>query len=222
MKRILFCLALAASLPVPHAFASNVDFNVGINVGTRPPAVVAVPPPVIVQAPPQPVYVEPEVVFEEPPLFIEPPQLGFHVAVGIPYDVFFVGGSYYLYKGNDWYRAPSCRGPWVGTRYNALPWKLRKHSFERVRYYRDAGYRHYRRGNDHYWKNHYFRPKHEWKEARRVERDLRKQDWKNDRKWEKDHGKQEWKGSHGGRDDYRNHGGRGDYDGSGHGGRHGN
>jgi hypothetical protein len=100
MKRILFCLALAAALTAPRAFASNVDFNIGINVGTRPPAVVPV-------APPPSLYYEPPVVIEEPPLFIEPPELGFHVAVGIPYDVFFIGGSYYLYKENAWYRAPT-------------------------------------------------------------------------------------------------------------------
>lgn len=199
MKRILFCLALAAALTAPRAFASNVDFNIGINVGTRPPAVVPV-------APPPPVYYEPPVVIEEPPLFIEPPELGFHVAVGIPYDVFFIGGSYYLYKENAWYRAPHYRGPWAVTRYNALPWKLRRHSHERVRYYRDAGYRHYRVGNDSYWRSHHFRPKHGWKEARKVERAQMKRDWKDERRWEKDHGNREWNGSHGGHGDSR-HGG---------------
>lgn len=210
MKRILFSLALVAALPASHAVASNVDFNVGINVGTRPPVVapaVPVPVPVPVPAPP-PVYDEPEVVFDEPPLFIEPPELGFHVAVGIPYNVFYVGANYYLCKGNVWYAAPSYRGPWAVTRYNALPWKLRKHSFERVRYYRDAGYRHYREGRDPYWRAHYFRPKKEWKEARRMERDLAKQDWKNERKWEKEQRKHEWKDDRGGRGDrdWRGHG----------------
>jgi len=219
MKRILFCLALAASLPVSHAFASNVDFNIGINVGTRPPAVVPVPVP---SPPPPPAVYAPPVVIEEPPLFIEPPELGFHVAVGIPQDVFFFGNVYYLCKGNVWYAAPSYRGPWAVTRYSALPWKLRRHSYERVRYYRDAGYRHYRRGNDPYWRSHYFRPKHEWKEARRIEREQAKRDWKDERKWEKEQWKQEKKGHYGGQGDPWQQGGHGNHGNSGHGGRHGN
>lgn len=203
MKRILFSLALVASLPATQALASNVDFNVGINIGTRPPVVapaVPVPVPVPVPAPP-PVYVDPDVDFEEPPLFIEPPELGFHVAVGIPFNVFYVGANYYLCKGNVWYSGPSYRGPWVVTRYRALPWKLRKHSFERVRYYRDAGYRHYREGRDPYWRAHNFRPNKEWKQARKWEKEQRKQDWKHAR----------------GGDDSWNRGGHGDRGGHGRG-----
>lgn len=191
MKRILLCLALAAVLPVPHSFASNVDFSFGINVGTRPPAVVPV-------SPPPPAYYEPPVVIEEPPLFIEPPQLGFHVAVGIPQDIFLVDASYYLHTGNAWYAAPHFRGPWVVTRYHALPWKLRRHSYEKVRYYRDAGYRQYRAGRDPYWRHHHFRPKHEWKEARRVERERMKHNVKDVRRWEKMHAKQEARDHRGG------------------------
>jgi len=164
MKKILCCLALAATLPVPLAFASNVDFNIGINVGTRPAAVVPVP------VPPPPVYHEPAVVYEEPPLFIEPPELGFHVAVGISQDIFFVGNSYYRFSNNVWYQAPYYGAPWVVTHYRALPWKLRKHSYNKICHYRDAGYRRYRHGGDAYWERHQFRPKHEIREARRAER----------------------------------------------------
>lgn len=173
MKRILFCLALAAILPVPHAFASNVDFNLGINVGTRPTAVVPVPPP--------PAYYEPPVDYEEPPLFIEPPELGFHVAVGISQDIFFVGNSYYRFNNNVWYQAPYYGAPWVVTRYNALPWKLRHHSYKKIRHYRDAGYRDYRHGRRAYWERHQFRPKHEMKVAHKAERHERKQEWKHSR-----------------------------------------
>ena len=194
MKRILFCLALAAVLPVPHAFASNVDFNLGINVGTRPTAVVPVPPP--------PVYHEPPVVYEEPPLFIEPPELGFHVAVGISQDIFFVGNSYYRFNNNVWYQAPYYGAPWVVTHYRALPWKLRKHSYKKIHHYRYAGYRNYRHGRHAYWERHQFRPKHEMKEARRAERYERNQAWKNSH----DRGGDSWR--HEGRDD-RDRSGRG-------------
>jgi hypothetical protein len=158
---------------------------------------------------------------EEPPLFIEPPELGFHVAVGIPQNIFFVGNTYYLFRNNAWFAAPHYRGPWVVTRYNALPWKLRRYPFERVRYYRDAGYRHYREGRDAYWRSHQFRPNKEWKEAQKAERKQAKQDWKDERKWEKEQRKQEWKGSRGGKDDSWQQGGHGNHGQSGHGGGHG-
>jgi hypothetical protein len=182
MKKILWCLALAAALPVPHAFASNVDFNIGINVGTRPTAVVAVPPP--------PVYQEPPIDYDEPPLFIEPPALGFHVAVGISQDIFFVGNSYYRYNNNVWYQAPYYGAPWVVTRYRALPWKLRRYPYEKIRHYRDAGYRDYRQGRDVYWERHQFRPKHEMKMVRKAEHNEMKQDWKRSRDGEGDSWKQ--------------------------------
>ena len=198
MKRILCCLALAAVLPVPHTFASNVDVNIGINLGTRPTVVAPVPPP--------PVYHEPAVVYEEPPLFIEPPELGFHVAVGISQDIFFVGNSYFRYHNNVWYEAPYYGAPWVVTRYSALPWKLRRYPYKKVRYYRDAGYRNYRHGRDAYWERHHFRPKHEVKRARKAERNEMKH---------------EWKRSHNGDGDSRRYAGREDRDRSGHDGRHG-
>lgn len=166
MKRTLFCLALIAALPLPNAFASNVDFNVGINIGTQPPAV-AVPVPMPVPAPePPPVYEESAIEIEEPPLFIQPPELGFHVAVGIPYDLFYFNNVYYLCRNNVWYASPFYRGPWHVARYQALPHMLRRHSFARIKYYRDAGYRHYRAHRSPYWERHQFRPQRQVKQVR--------------------------------------------------------
>jgi hypothetical protein len=187
MKKILFSLALVATLPVSHAFASNVDFNIGINVGTRPTAVIPAPPP--------PVYQEPVIVYDEPPLFIEPPELGFHVAVGVSQNIFFVGNSYYRYSNNVWYQAPYYGAPWAVTHYRALPWKLRRYPYEKIRYYRDAGYRKYKHGRDPYWARHQFRPDRNWKEARRAERHEMKQEWKHSR----DGGRDSW--DQAGRDD---------------------
>ncbi|MDD2321490.1 MAG: hypothetical protein PHO83_15705 [Geobacteraceae bacterium] len=179
MKRILFCLALVAVLPLPNAFASNVDFNIGINIGNRPPAVPLPPPPVYQ---PAPVYQEPVVEIDEPPMFIEPPELGFHVAVGIPQDLFFINNSYYLCQGNVWYISPYYRGPWQTVRYKSIPWVLRKHSYSRVRYYRDAGYRNYREARNPYWQRHHFRPQRQWKEVRYKENRSHapRGDWKHD------------------------------------------
>jgi hypothetical protein len=195
MKKFLQCLALVAALPVSHALASNVDLNIGINVGNRPPAVVAVPPP--------PVYQEPPADYEEPPLFIEPPQLGFSVAVGISQNIFFVGNTYYRFNHNVWYQSPYYGAPWVVTRYSALPWKLRRYPYERIRYYRDAGYRDYRRGGDAYWEHHQFRPHRDWKEARKAERHEMKQEWKRSR----DEDRGSW--NNGGREDRGHDRGRG-------------
>jgi hypothetical protein len=52
MKKILFCLAMvAAALPVSQVFASNVDFSVGVNIGSRPHLPVVVAPAPVVHAP---------------------------------------------------------------------------------------------------------------------------------------------------------------------------
>jgi hypothetical protein len=173
MKKFAVCLAVAAALPALPAFAANVGVSVGINIGT--------PPAVVVPAPPPPVYHAPPVVIEEPPLFIEPPELGFHVAVGIPHDIFFIGSTYYLYRGNAWYRAPHYNGPWVSTRYKALPHKLRRHSHEKIRHYREAGYRDYRNGHRPYWERHHFRPGKDWKRAEKAHRKIEKREWNAER-----------------------------------------
>jgi hypothetical protein len=196
MKKTLFCLAFATSVTGTLAHASNVDFSVGVNISNRP--TVAVPaPPAPVYAPPAPVYAEP-VVIEEPPVFIQPPQLGFYAAVGIPYDMFFISGSYYLYRGNAWYAAPRYNGPWASVRYRSLPPGLRRHSYDKVRYYRDAGYRQYRAHNSPYWDKHHFRPGKELKEHRKAE----KRYWKDERKAEK----QYWKKAGNDNRDYGKHG----------------
>lgn len=181
MKKVLFCLAISSVLGCPFVYASNVDFSVGINIGNQPQ--VAVPVPV---APlPPPVYVAPPVVIEEPPEFIAPPELGFYAAVGVPYDLFFVGSRYYLCRGNAWYAAPNYNGPWASVRYRTLPWSLRRYPYEKVRYYREAGYRHYREGGNPYWERHHFHPDKRWNDDRREGRG----DWKGngDRHEDRDH-----------------------------------
>ncbi len=196
MKKVLFSLAFASVLGCPLAYANNVDLNIGINIGNHPRAVVPVPVPAA--APPEPVYVQPPVVIEEPPEFIAPPQLGFYAAVGVPYDLFYVGSRYYLYRGNAWYAAPNYNGPWVTVRYGALPPAMRRYPFEKIRYYRDAGYRDYRHGGSPYWEKHHFHPDKALKEQRKEERKAVKEErkWakeqrKEDKKWEKEKRKEE-------------------------------
>jgi hypothetical protein len=167
------------------AQASNVGVNLNLNVGNPPAVVVPAPPPVYVA--PQPVYVAPQprtVVIDdvqEPPEFIYPQNLGFYVAVGVPYDMFYVDNSYYVYRNNSWYRGPHFDGPWREVRHRYLPPGLRRHNFERIRYYRDEEYRHYRDDRERYHGRR-FRPEKEWKEHRKEE----KREWKEEKRRDKE------------------------------------
>jgi hypothetical protein len=199
MKNVLFALVLSSALGSLPAHASNVDFNVDVNIGAPPR--IAVPAPVPAPPPAPPAYGVQPVMIEAPPEFIAPPQLGFYAAVGVPYDLFFVGSNYYLCRGNVWYVGQSYNGPWIIVRHTSLPHALRMHSVEKIRYYRDAGYRDYRRGHNSYWEKHHFHPEKVWKEQRKAER----KEIKEYRKAEHDQWKREkWEDRH----QDRNHGGR--------------
>lgn len=99
----------------------------------------------------------PSVVFKEPPEFILPSALGFYVAVGVPHDLFYVNGSYYLMRNNNWYLSSYYDGPWKPVKYKRLPDNLRRHSYEKIRYHRDREYSYYRK-NNHKYKGRYYRP----------------------------------------------------------------
>ncbi len=132
---------------------------------------------------PQPV----PVVIDQDVDFVYPPQLGFYVAVGVPYDLFFVRNSYYLCRDGRWFRAPASRGPWMAMRHRDLPPGLRRHDLERIRAYRRAEYDVYRRDRDHYRGRHFMTPREEWKEHRKAE----KEHWKEARREEKEERKAE-------------------------------
>ncbi len=135
MKKLICFLAIAALAPLSQAHASNVGVSVGVNIGA----------PVVVAAPPQ---------------FVMPPQLGFYVAVGVPYDFYYYGGRYYQPHGNAWYYSPYYNGPWTKVHYKRVPYGLRKYPAHKVHYYRDnyyakhrnhpgPGYREFRPGKRH-------------------------------------------------------------------------
>lgn len=128
MRRMFLSIALVMSM-VSFAQASNVGVNIGVNIGG-----------------PAAVYVNPPVVIARPPLFLYPPQLGFYVAVGVGYDLFYSGNVYYLNSGNIWYSSPYYNGPWVKANYKHIPYGIRKHDFKQIRYYRDYSYRKYKAG----------------------------------------------------------------------------
>jgi hypothetical protein len=140
-------MAVALLVPVSQAAASQVGINVGINVGA-------------------PAYAAPPVVIASPPEFVAPPQLGFYVALGVPYDLYYLSGSYYLFRGNTWYSSHYYNGPWVTVHYSNVPYGLRKYPAQRIHYYRDNYYKNYQKQGRHDYRH--FRPQHhQWNEGSR-------------------------------------------------------
>jgi hypothetical protein len=142
---LFLCLFLGVS-PVQ---AADVQWGVNVNVGSSSHP-----------------YSGPPVYIEQPPVFIHPPQLGFYIAVGIPYDIFYLNNVYYMSRGNNWYRAPGYNGPWGQVHYKQLPWGIRQHKHQRIVMYRDREYKKYQQQRYKYH-GRYFRP------ARHDVRDMR-------------------------------------------------
>jgi hypothetical protein len=116
--------------------------GVGLNIGL--PWVVA-PAPV-----PPPAYAYPDNSYESVvtgavPEFVQPPELGFYVAVGVPYDLFYYNNSYWTNRGNIWYNSPYYNGPWSSINYNNIPYVFNRYPFETIRHYRDTYYGRYQR-----------------------------------------------------------------------------
>jgi len=201
---LLQAAAIACTAQLACAGNVSVNLNLGTPVVVAPPPTVYVPAPepvyvpapepVYVPAPqpvyvpaPQPVYTAPVEVIqvEEDIQFVYPNSLGFYVAVGIPYDLFYINNSYFLYRDGRWLRAPSSRGPWVVQRYRELPPGLRRHRVERIREYRNREYAIYRRDRDHYRGRHFRSEKEQWREHRR-EAHARKEERRYDKEQRKE------------------------------------
>ena len=111
------------SLMLLGVFSTQARAQVHVNINIGPPA------PVIVEAPPQMLFL---------------PDPGVYVAVGIPYDVFFLSGHYYYFHGNNWFWGPGYGGPWTYVEYRGLPPGLQRYKVVRLREYREREYRVYR------------------------------------------------------------------------------
>jgi hypothetical protein len=166
------------------AQAAHAGVNVNINLGAPERVYVAPPPPVYVAPPPPvyappPVYVPPpppEMVVEEDVQFIYPEALGFYVAVGVPYDMFYLNNSYFMFRDGRWLRAPSSRGPWMMQSFRDLPPVLRRNRLERIREYRNREYVIFRRDRDHYRGRQIYSEKGYRKEQHREEKVQHKQE----------------------------------------------
>ncbi len=135
VKHIITTISVVTAVMTMAASSARAEVNVNVNLGIPLPSI----------------------VIAEPPEFILPSSLGFYVAVGVPHDLFRVDGSYFLFRSNRWYRSPYYDGPWDEVRYRKLPKPLRRHKFERIRYYRDQEYKHYRH-NRHGYKGKFYKP----------------------------------------------------------------
>ncbi len=184
----LVLVSAALAFGVSAASAGNVGVDVNLHIGNQPqqvviPAPVAPPPAHVIVREPVPPAV---VTIDDDVDFVYPAQLGFYVAVGVPYDLFYVRNNYYLCREGVWFRASSSRGPWVAARHQELPPGLRRHNIERIRAYRSAEYDIYRRDRDHYRGKHFVTPRGDWKEQRKAE----KERWKEARREEKEYQKE--------------------------------
>lgn len=128
MKKMVMLLALAL-LAAPAAYAGDVGFNLDLHIGNRP---------------------EVPIIVHEPPLFLAPPELGFQVAVGVPYDMFFISGNFYSCQDGHWFVAPHYDGPWQGVGRQHLPPGLAKKHYGQIIRLRDAEYARYRKDKHHY------------------------------------------------------------------------
>ena len=109
------CIAVLAAVLLQSAQVGYADsFSFNINVGGPP------------------------VVITQPPDFLYPRELGFGVAVGVPYDLFYISGLYYVYRGGAWYRTGDYYGGnWARVRHRALPYQLRRYKLARIHEFRD-------------------------------------------------------------------------------------
>ena len=127
ISRLVAVVILASGVAAAPALAA--DVNIGVNIGTPPPVVVAPPPPVVVA--PRPVVVAPA-----PAVVITPPSITFAAApplVVVPsapavqyvptgtYNVFVYGGRYYSFHNGYWFHAGHYNGPWKHIKAEMVP-----------------------------------------------------------------------------------------------------
>ena len=108
----------------------------------------------------------PAIAIPQPPDFIYPAELGFGVAVGVPYDMFYNNGIYYVFRGGGWYQTSAYGGSWIKVRHRELPPELRRYKIAKIHEFRDREYRVYSRDRVHY-RGKRFTPVSEVREERR-------------------------------------------------------
>src|SRR5690349_22494878 len=92
---------------------ASAQVNVSINIGQPPP-----------------------VVLYSPPTMVLMPEPQMYVAVGVPYDIYFVGGRYYYLHGSNWFWGPAYGGPWTYVAIERLPPGLRRYKVKQLHDFR--------------------------------------------------------------------------------------
>jgi hypothetical protein len=113
-------LALVAFVGL-MATPANAQVNIDVRIGQPPPVVVYSPPTMVLLPEPQ-----------------------MYVAVGVPYDIFFVSGRYYYLHEGRWFWGPRYGGPWTVVAVDSLPPGLRKFKVKRLHELRDREYKVYK------------------------------------------------------------------------------
>jgi hypothetical protein len=143
-------IALALVIAISSAASAREGGNVNLNINVGAPVIAEPAPP-------------PRVVLRAAPRFIFLPFLDMYVSVGIPYDIVYIDGSYYLYEDGYWYRAPFYDGPWVLVEFSRLPGPLHRHRLEQIRHHRDDEFSRFEREREHY-QGRWHEPKHRGEE----------------------------------------------------------
>src|SRR5262249_1927725 len=86
----------------------------------------------------------PPVVVYSPPTMVLMPEPQMYVAVGVPYDIFFVSGRYYYFHGGHWFWGPGYGGPWTYVAVETLPPGLRRDKLKQLHEFREREYRVYK------------------------------------------------------------------------------
>jgi hypothetical protein len=116
--RVLPKLVLLVAFVAAPAYA---QVNINVRIGEPPPVVVYSPPTMVLMPEPQA-----------------------YVAVGVPYDIYFVSGRYYYLHGGHWFWGPGYGGPWTYVAIERIPPGLRKFKVQRLHEFRDREYHVYK------------------------------------------------------------------------------
>ena len=115
---LMLGLFLLACIAAPTAQA---QVNVNIRIGEPPPVVVYSPPTMVMLPEPQ-----------------------MYVAVGVPYDIYFLSGRYYYFHGGHWFWGTGYGGPWTYVAFDGLPPGLRKYKVKQLHEFREREYKVYK------------------------------------------------------------------------------
>ena len=173
-------LATLLILSASTASAANVGLDFNVNIGNTPRQQVIVREPVYHPAPRG-------FRINEDINFIRPSSLGFYVAVGLPFDLFYVDNDYYLFREGNWHRARYSRGPWATVSHRDLPPGLRKHKIKQIRQYRDKEYKVYRQNERNYRGKHFRSDKGQWQADQRTEKRDDRRDKRDDKRDDRQH-----------------------------------